>query len=169
MNSDLAPLKRELEKRAADEVARIEEEAQRSSKDILDEARAEATRRQEEARRQGRAMADAESERQLLMARREAGRHVLAERKATLEDLRRRCLQAVHELRESPDYADIEERLVGEGRRTLGDDDCEVERDPNGMGGVWVTSGTRLVDLSLSALVELCLAGLGDAVEALWA
>lgn len=89
--------------------------------------------------------------------------------KAALEELRQRCLQAVDELRDSPDYADIEERLVGEARRVLGDEHCDVERDPGGSGGVRATSGTRLVDLSFPALVDGCLAVLGARAEELWA
>lgn len=169
MGADLAPLRQELERRAADEVARIEEEAGRSAEKILEEAHSEASRRRDEARRQGESMADAEGERRVLLARREAARGVLAERRAVLDELRRRSLEATKDLRGSSVYSDIEKRLVGEARRLLGTDDCEVERDPAGEGGVRATSGTRMVDLTLGALVERCLAELGGEVEDLWA
>jgi vacuolar-type H+-ATPase subunit E/Vma4 len=168
MNPDLAPLRHELEKRAADEVARIEEEAQGSRKGIEEEARAEATRRKDQARRQGEAMADAESTRRMLMERREAGRRVLEARRDALDELRQQCLRAAEELRASEDYESIEEALVDQARRVLGDGDCRVERDPGGKGGVRATSGTRLVDLSLPALVDRCLAGLGADAQELW-
>lgn len=169
MNPDLAPLQLELEKRAADEVARIDQEAQRSKKDIEEEARTEAARRQEEARKQGEAMADSDARRQLMMERREARSRVLAARQEALDELRKQCLRAAEEFHASADYERTEQQLVDQARRVLGDADCRVERDPDGKGGVRAMSGTRLVDFSFPALVDRCLAGLGAGAEELWA
>jgi hypothetical protein len=121
----------------------------------------------ERARAEGAAAADAENAAQQALARRQARALVLAARNDVYEELRRRARTAAHDLRGTPDYRALQERLAATARSQLGAD-ARLELDPPG-GGVVATSGTRRVDYSLDALVERCIELLGSRAERLWA
>lgn len=92
---------------------------------------------------------------------------MLEARRAVYDDFRGEARAAALGLREDPSYPALLKRLVAEARAALGPD-AEVERDPEGAGGVRARSGARSVDLTLPALVEGCVARLGDRVTELW-
>jgi len=70
-------------------------------------------------------------------------------------------------LRGEPDYARLLERLSAACRRELGDG-VELDVDPDELGGVRGTAGTRAVDYTLVAIAERCVDGLGPRLAALW-
>jgi vacuolar-type H+-ATPase subunit E/Vma4 len=167
MTDPLAPVLGELARRASHRI----DEARHEGADRADRARADAQRqveeREQQARAAGRQAADEELARDLLVARRAAIRSVQAARRRAFDDLRIACLDAVGELRGSPRYEALEERLVETCRRALGED-CTIERDPDGRGGVRAVQGTRRIDLTLPVLVDRAIDDLGPAVEELW-
>lgn len=167
MSDDLAPVLEALGARADTAATRAEEEAADRARGLLETAAAEARRREEGARAEGRRIADEEMDRELLQARRRANEAVQAARRRALDDLRAACVDAASALRASDRYPALEDRLAREAREVLGDD-CDLVRDPDDRGGVVATAGTRRLDLTLPALVDVVLADLGADVEELW-
>ncbi|MGZ4400298.1 MAG: hypothetical protein ACXVYM_05450 [Gaiellaceae bacterium] len=100
-------------------------------------------------------------------ARRRARSIILAARLELYQELRRQALKAAAEVPAKPAYTALLERLEGAARSELGAD-AVVERDPGGAGGVVARSGSRVVDYSLPALVDRCVAALGERIEELW-
>jgi vacuolar-type H+-ATPase subunit E/Vma4 len=153
-------------------------DARASAERTLAAADAEARERLAEARRDagdviGRARAEGEAEGRLLSAREEAERAaarraaVMASRGEAHRELVRRARSEVLALRGEPGYPALLARLEAAARRALGPD-AELEVDPPGEGGVRARAGSRLVDYTLPALAEGCLAALGPRVRRLW-
>lgn len=84
-------------------------------------------------------------------ARRAARARTLRARREAYDQLRRQSRQAVVRVRDEPGYAAIRETLAAVAHRLLGPDAEIVEADG---GGVMGRSGTRRVDLSLTAFAD---------------
>lgn len=145
---------------------------------ILAQAETEAARQIEPARRQADALVAAaraqgeadgrlEATREEAVARFSAHMTVLAEQRASYDELRRRARAAVLSLRGEPDYPELLERLAAAARRDLGDG-AQLRIDPPDLGGVLGTAGTRAVDYTLVALADRCVDDLGPGLAALW-
>jgi vacuolar-type H+-ATPase subunit E/Vma4 len=166
MNADR--LRATLLEAAAAEAEAIRAEAERRAGDELERARAESERLEERATTDGEAAGELQAGRALALARSRARRLVLEARQAAYEDFRSRALAEALALREDRKaYARLLERLEAAAGRALGDG-IEVERDPEGVGGIRTRAGKRSVDLTLPALVERCVSTLGARVEELW-
>lgn len=155
-------------------LAQAAEDAERTiaaANDARRERLAEAKRRGAEivasARAAGEIDARREAARIVGAARRRARSTTLAARLELYEGLRRRALEAAAELRTKPSYAGILERLERAARSDLGAS-AVVELDAGEAGGVVARAGSKLVDYSLSALVDRCIETLGERVEELW-
>lgn len=153
--------------RAADdaEATRAETEARAAAE--LERARAEAQALLEQAKAEGRRAGSLESARTRALARRRAGELVLAARQGVFESFRREAHVAALALRGDEEYPALVDRLAAEARLALGVD-AVVDLDPADVGGVVARAGRRSVDLTLPALADRCIAGLGARVEELW-
>jgi hypothetical protein len=141
---------------------------ERRAQEERERARSDAARLLEGARVEGEAAGDLEFARDLALARSGARRLVLEARQAVYEELRGRVLADALALRaDRTAYGSLLDRLEAVARRTLGDD-AEIERDPEGVGGVRGRVGARSVDLTLPTLLDDCVARLGARVEELW-
>ena len=154
------------------------DDAHRRAREIVAQAETQAGERLEPVRRQAdelvaaaRAQGEAdgrlEAAREEAVARFSAHMTVLAEQRASYDELRRRARVAVLTLRDEADYPELLERLAAAARRDLGDD-AQLQVDPPEVGGVRATSGTRAVDYTLVALADRCVDDLGPRLAALW-
>jgi vacuolar-type H+-ATPase subunit E/Vma4 len=150
--------------------------AQAQADSIIGAAKREADERRAAARAEaegllGRAAADREAAagaaraRRLLSARRQAQTIVLQARRDAYDELRAAAQAATANLRVQPAYARLRERLGEVAREQVGAEADLV--DPPG-GGVVASAGERLVDYSLPAMTDRCLAELGPELEELW-
>ncbi|MFF9113565.1 hypothetical protein [Streptomyces sp. NPDC014805] len=163
--SALHPVRAELLRSAHSDAEALLARAEQEAATLLDRARAEARAVLDEAARQGEADG-ADAARDLLVkARREARAHTLAARREAYEELRRAAVARVRELRGSEGYASLRERLERRARCLLGPG-AEVSEHPD--GGVVAEVPGKRVDLSLTALADRTLAGLGAEVRSLW-
>lgn len=128
----------------------------------LDDARDAASRLVAEGRRTGEAAAGAETARTLLEARRRTRASLLAVRRELYDELRERALEQASALL---DDAAFLTRLEGSARAQLGP---AATTDAAAAGGIVACAGGRRVDYSLPALVDRCVAALGERVEELW-
>jgi vacuolar-type H+-ATPase subunit E/Vma4 len=153
-------------------------DARRRAHEIVAQAETEAAEQIEPAHRQadalvaaGRAQGEVdgrlEAAREEAVARFSARMTVLAEQRASYDELRRRARAAVLTLRDEADYPELLERMAAAARRDLGDD-AQLQIDPPDRGGVLATAGTRAVDYTLVALADRCVDGLGPRLAALW-
>jgi vacuolar-type H+-ATPase subunit E/Vma4 len=134
----------------------------------LDEARRQAREIVAEGRRSGERDAAVEVGQRCVRARRDARRMALAARAEVLEEFHRRAVEAAQALREGPGYAGLLDRLAAAARAQLGPA-AQLEIDPPAGGGVVARAGTLLVDYTLPALAERCIAALGPDLQRLWA
>jgi vacuolar-type H+-ATPase subunit E/Vma4 len=152
------------------------DQARSQARSLLDAARREAATRRSEAEARSRALveraaaeqvaaAQAERIRRLAQAERKAYARLLRARRDAYDELRKQGHAAAGDLRSGPEYAALRERLEAAARAQLGEG--ATVREPRA-GGVVGAAGGRLVDYSLPAMVERCLAELGAHVEALW-
>ena len=149
--------------RAQEIVAQAETEAAEQ----IEPARRQADALVAAARAQGEADGRLEATREEAVARFSARMTVLAEQRASYDELRRRARAAVLRLRDEADYPELLERLAAAARRDLGDD-AQLQIDPPDVGGVRGTAGTRAVDYTLVALADRCVDDLGPRLAALW-
>lgn len=162
---NLQPLRTSLLDRARAEAQSVLDAARREAGDRRAAARAEAGAVLRRAVADCDAAAGAARARRRLRARRQARAIVLRARRDAYEELRTGAQAAVADLRVQPGYAQLRERLAAAARDQLGAD-AELT-EPAG-GGVVARAGERLVDYSLPAMVERCLANLGPELEELW-
>jgi vacuolar-type H+-ATPase subunit E/Vma4 len=155
-------------------LAAVSEDAERAVSDCRDECRArtlEAKRQADEvvgrARRAGESDSEGDVGQILVSSRRRAHARVLAAQREIYEQFRREALAAAFALQGTPQYGALLERLASSARDRLGDQ-AELQIDPPEHGGVIGRSGPRRVDYSLAALVDDCIAELGEEVETLW-
>lgn len=152
------------EARAAADLA-VRQAAERADAQVV-QAEAETTALVARARAEGEAAAELEGVAALAQARRRARSLFLQAQREVYDDVRRQAHEAVQELRSTPRYRDLVERLATSAREILGPD-AEIERDPP-EGGVVARAGNRSVDYTLPVLVEHCLAAHGAEIERLW-
>lgn len=160
----LGPVADALLDKARREAARIRTEAHAAADAQVAQARAEAAQTVAVARAAGRSEAAASARTERVRARRRARSIVLAARRETYEELRRRVRSAVASLfAENPATVDRLRRLAvdraGPGARVL--------TAPG--GGVIAVAPGRRVDCSVSALADHAVDLLGAEVERLWA
>lgn len=148
------------------DAAATTDEAEARVAEILDGARSEGRALLEQAQAEARRAGLLESARARAHARRRAGELVLAARQEVFERFRRDAHAAALALRSDEGYPALLDRLAADAAEALGED-AEVERDPPD-GGVTAHSGRRSVDLTLPALADRCIAGLGARLEELW-
>ena len=144
----------------------LDDATSRAAREISD-ARADVAALVDRARAEGEAAARLEGMRLVGRARSEGRALVLAARRQAYDDLRGRTFAAVTELRAEPAYPHLLDRLQGVAQARLGHG-VSLEVDPPSLGGVRASSGPRRIDLTLPALAERCLAGLGTDLERLW-
>jgi hypothetical protein len=153
-------------------------DARRRAEEIVAQAETQACEQLEPARRQADALvaagrAHGEADGRLEAAREEAAARfsahmtVLAEQRASYEELRRRARTAVLALRDDADYPELLERLAAAARRDLGDG-AQLQIDPPELGGVLGSAGSRTVDYTLVALADRCIDDLGPRLATLW-
>jgi vacuolar-type H+-ATPase subunit E/Vma4 len=162
----LAPVREALLKQARDEADRVQQDAEAAADAVTARAAAEAEQLLAEARRQGAADAALLASLEGSRARRHARASLLAAQREVYEQLRRQAQEAVLRLREEPDYPRLRAELVRQAQAALGP---EVVVTDHPQGGVLAQAGGRHVDLSLPALADRAVAGLGGRLERLWA
>ena len=155
-------------------LAQAAEDAQRTVSRAREERRAslkEAQRRAAEivtfARAAGETRARLDKARATAAARRRGRSITLAARLELYEELRVQALAAAARLRTDPSYAELLQRLERAARADLGKD-AVVELAAGGAGGIVARVGSRIVDYSLPALVDRCIAALGERAAELW-
>ena len=151
----------------AAEAERALAEARRRHEVRLAEARGQADELVEQARHAGEADGELEAAQMRVRARRRARALELAARREVYDEFRGAALEAALALRGTPAYARLLGRLAAAARRQLGAE-AILELDPTGPGGVAARAGARRVDYTLPALVDRCIAGLGDELTGLW-
>lgn len=143
----------------------MQQAAERADAQVV-QAEAETTALVARARTEGEAAAELEAVSALAEARRRARSLFLHAQREVYEDVRRQAHDGVQELRSTPRYDDLVERLAAHAQAVLGPD-AEIERDPP-EGGVIARAGNRRLDYTLPVLVERCLARHAGAIERLW-
>lgn len=162
---NLQPLRASLLARAHAEADAVFGAARREAEERRAAARAEAEGLLRRAAADREAAAGAARARRLLRARRQAHTIVLQARRDAFDEMRDAAHAATEDLRAQPGYARFREHLTAAAREQVG---TEAElTDPPG-GGVVARAGERLVDYSLPAMTERCLARLGPELEELW-
>jgi len=155
-------------------LAQAERDADRLVRQAADRAAADVAEAEDEtdaqirrARAEGVAAAELEAAAELARAGRRARTYVLEAQRAVYDDVRRRAHDAALELRASPGYPGLVERLASRARAELGPG-AELELDPPG-GGVVAQVGNRRLDYTLPVLVERAFAEHADEIGELWA
>ena len=161
----LEPVRRALDREAAQNAARTEAEARRQAEEILAAARAEAADIRATAEREGAEAARADAVASSARARRAARRSVLAEQEHLHSLLTAEVMKQAREIRRDPRYPQILRRLTAQADRLLGPM-ASVTESPR--GGVTGTAGSRRIDLSLPALAEQALEENAREVRRLW-
>ena len=162
---NLQPLRGSLLAQARAEALALVEAARSDAGDAQAAAGAEAGALIRAAASEREAATGAARERRRQRARREGRAIVLRARRAAYDELRVAALAAAADLLVQPGYPALRERLAAAARARLGPH-AEVAEAPG--GGVLARAGDRLVDCSLHAMVERCLADLGGDLEELW-
>lgn len=129
------------------------------------QAAADAEQLLAEARRQGLADAALVASLEGSRARREARATLLAAQREVYDQLRQQAQQAVLRLRDDPDYPQLRAELVRQAQAALGPQAVVTDHP---LGGVVAEAAGRHVDLSLPALTDRAVAGLGRRLEDLW-
>ena len=148
-----------------DEALRV---ARRDADALLHRARRECDDLIEAARRDATARAGAAIARERAALRREALRTVLDAKRAIVDDVEARVLEAVTALRDDTNYERLLDGLESRARARLGSD-AIVTRDPLDVGGVVAEHDGRRVDYTLPALAGLASADLDSATAELLA
>lgn len=167
LRKQLEPVRAALLENARCRAEQIVDEAHAAADAIVADATETADGEIRRAEDRARAAAQARSDQKLEQARAGAHQHVLQ----TKADIARRLVdathQAVRDLPSDPRYPDLLVHLERLARNQLGPD-VEIERDPDGFGGVIGRHGSRRVDYTLPALGDRALNQLGDDTEQLW-
>jgi vacuolar-type H+-ATPase subunit E/Vma4 len=148
---------------AADRVAR---DAEERASDQVAQAHREIEARVARARTEGETAAELETISALAEARRRARALVLEAQRDVHDGVRRQAEAAVQELRSTPRYGALLDRLSARAQEVLGPG-AQIERDPP-EGGVVACAGNRRLVYTLPALVERCLAEHAHEIDRLW-
>lgn len=159
----LDPVRGALSQDARSDADRVLSAARRDAATVLDGARSRAAAVLAAAAAAGKADAAARRARTAAQARRERRGAMLAAQTEAYAELSARVRNAVLELpRQCPD---LRARLATRGRAELGP---EAVLTPTADGGVLAEIPGRRLDLSLEALAQLAVDGLGADVDQLW-
>lgn len=161
----LAPLASVLLARARADADAVLADADAQSEATLAEARATAEGILAEARDKGRSDAEAVLAAARARAERAARAVLLAAQREALDSARRAARVAVRALRDEPDWPDLLAGLEQRAREQLGPDAVVTELPD---GGIVATAGGRRLDLSLDALADDVVEGLGADPAELW-
>jgi vacuolar-type H+-ATPase subunit E/Vma4 len=161
----LAPLHAELLRRADAEADRILADANAEARDVLDRAESEAQRIIDSARAAGAAEALMAQAAERARTRRAHQSDVLAAQRTAYEQLRRRATDAVHRLRNEPDYPGLRELLAARAAEILGTD-AAVTQDS--AGGIVAEAAGRRLDLSLTAFAVRAFQRIEADIDGLW-
>lgn len=168
MTVTVEPLRRTLLEDARAAAERLLAHADERAAVKLAEANQRGAALIERARSEGEAIASLAGEGRHAASRRRARTLVLAAQRDLYDEFHDRALAEARALRSDPRYPALLERLAATARSQLGED-CALEVDPAGVGGVRASNGARRVDYTLDALVARCIEELGSEVERLWA
>lgn len=161
------PLREALLADARAQAERVLARADDQAEAKLREAEEQGRRLVEQARAEGEAAAAIAGAHDEARTRRVARAAVLAAQRELYDELAAQARSAARDLRETPGYPSLLERLSEAARTQLGSD-AELEIDPPETGGVRASNGARHVDYTLDALAGRCVERLGNAVEELW-
>ena len=164
---NVSPLRAAVLGQAEAEVDVILADADRRAAAELERAQAEGEAQLGQARTEGERAGELETARDRALAHREARRLVLEARRSVYDEFRGQARAAALSLREADAYPALLERLAKAARDQLGDG-AELEIDPPEAGGVRGRARNRLVDYTLPALADRCIATLGAELEGLW-
>ena len=166
LRSALAPVREALLTRARADADAVLAEADGDAAASVAQARGRAASLVDEARAAGARDAAVLAARERIGAQRAARSAVLQAQAAAYEELRRRSRAALRALRDDPAYPGLLEGLRARARARLGDD-AVLREDPG--GGVVAEVAGRRLELTLDALTDDALSGLGGEVARLWA
>ncbi|MDH4277174.1 MAG: V-type ATP synthase subunit E family protein [Acidimicrobiia bacterium] len=167
LREQLEPVRTVLLENARSQAEQIIGEAHAAADAVVADATETADGEIRRAVDRARAAAQARSDQRLEQARAGAHRHILRTKGDVTHRLTLATHQAVLDLRSDPRYPDLLAHLERLARSQLGPD-AEIERDPEGLGGVIGRHGSRRVDYTLPALGDRALNQLGDDTEQLW-
>ena len=162
----LEPVRERLLRSARADAEELLARADQEAGALLDAATARAVAILDDARKQGEADAAQGRAAELTRVRRTNRARELAARRQAYEELRRRAIERVRELRHTTDYPAIRDRLTRRAHRLLGPD-AEVAEHPG--GGIVAHAPGRRADCTLDALAARALDRLGAETETLWA
>lgn len=165
MTVAIEPLRESLLERVEREREEALAEADRRARAIVAEAEQHGQHLMERARVEGAAAAGLVGSHECVEARRRGRSLVLTAQRELYDELHRRSITAAQQLRDSPVYGALLERLSAAAHAQLGKK-AKVVVDP--AGGIRAHEGPRFVDYTLPTLAERCLDWLGDDVERLW-
>lgn len=161
----LAALTSALLARARADAEAVLAEAEGQAAETLGQARATADGILAEARALGRADAEAVLAAARARAERQARAVLLSAQADALDSARRAARVAVRALREEPDWPALRAGLASRAREQLGPE-AAITDLPD--GGIVATAGGRRLDLSLDALADDLVEGLGADPAELW-
>ncbi|MFF5187334.1 hypothetical protein ACFY30_26820 [Streptomyces sp. NPDC000345] len=161
----LQPVRAELLRAAHADAEALLAGAEREAAATIAQARAQAGAILDDARRQGETDGLDAARDLLVRARRQARSRTLSARREAYEEVRREAAERVRALRRADGYASLRERLEQRARTLLGPDARVTEHAD---GGVVAQVPGKRVDLSLTALAERALDGMGAEVRGLW-
>lgn len=161
----LLPLRTELLRRATATADGLTTAADEDAERQLAGARSQADALLQAAREEGAADVAALLGAERSRVRRRTRSTVLRAQTQVLADLERRSQESAQRLRAAPEYPRWHAGLVRAVRAALGQD-AQVDEHP--AGGVVATADSRMVDLSLPALVGRALPAGVDEVQRLW-
>jgi vacuolar-type H+-ATPase subunit E/Vma4 len=168
LTAQLAPLEAAVIAAARKDADAQLEAAKAKAAAVVAEAEGNARAVLEQAASEGRGAAKRAAEHRLVDGRRQARRLILGAQQAAYQHLVREAIRATEDLRQRPEYTDLERRLIETAKDVLGAD-AEIVPNPDGHGGVRASAGGRTVDLTLTALARRCIERLGEDVTRLWA
>ncbi|MER8007498.1 V-type ATP synthase subunit E family protein [Streptomyces sp. NPDC094149] len=162
----LEPVRAQLLRAARAEAGALSAAADADVRAVLAEADGQAAAILDEARGMGEADAAAARDAARARARRTARARELAARRECWEELRRRVVAGVEELRHADSYPALRARLAAHVRAALGPE-AEVTEAPR--GGVRGRTADRRLDCGLTALALRALDRIDGEAEELWA
>jgi vacuolar-type H+-ATPase subunit E/Vma4 len=168
LSAQLGPLEGALLSNARERAAAALHDAESRASSTKADGESRAKKLLEDAEEEGRRVAEHESVQRRVEARRKARAMVLSAERAAYRRLMDEAANEARSLRDRPEYAALEARLVETAKSLLGTD-AEIARNPEGNGGVQGRNGSRSVDLTLTTLARRCAEGLGERVTRLWA
>ncbi|MDR3659846.1 MAG: hypothetical protein P4L86_05450 [Mycobacterium sp.] len=161
----LAPLSAELLHRADAAADRILADANAEAHDVLVRAERDARDIIANARAAGAAEASLARAVEQARTRRAQRSDVLAAQRSAYEQLRVRATDAVHRLRDEPDYPVLRERLAARAGQILGTDAVVTE---DAGGGIIAQAAGRRLDLTLAAFAARAFERIEADIDGLW-